>query len=57
MSAISYAHIGKTAQTDLCSMAILQTAAALQTDEGRAAVDKGRIAYLQHLAEKGTPTK
>ena len=43
----------KSDQVDLCALAIMQTAAALQTAEGRAAVEKGRIAYLRHLAEKG----
>jgi hypothetical protein len=53
MAAINYMATGKTTQTDLCAVAILQTAAALQTEDGRAAVEKGRIAYLRHLAEKG----
>ena len=53
MPAINYQAMSKTAQTDLCAMAIMQTAAALQTEDGRAAVEQGRIAYLRHLAEKG----
>ncbi len=53
MSSINYTAMSKTTQTDLCAMAIMQVAAALQTEDGRAAVEKGRIAYLRHLAEKG----
>lgn len=33
-------------------MAIMRTAEALSTPEGRAAVEKGKEEYLRHLAEK-----
>ncbi len=50
--AIDVTTIPETAQVDLCVMAILRTAAALETPEGRAAVEKGKEEYLRHLAEK-----
>lgn len=53
MAAIDYSAMSKTTQTDLCALAIMQTAAALQTDDGKAAIENGRTAYLRHLAEKG----
>ena len=52
MAHFNLAVIPQSVQTDLCVIAITRTAAALATPEGRAAIDKHRKAYLQHLAEK-----
>ena len=43
--------VPETVKIDLCVMAILGTKAAMETPEGRAAIEKGRQAYLRHLAE------
>lgn len=49
---VDFSSIPESVQTDLCVMAIMRTAAALSTPEGRAAVEKGKEEYLRHLAEK-----
>ena len=52
MSKIDCSMVPESVQTDLCVMAIMRTAEALSTPEGRAAVEKGKEEYLRHLAEK-----
>ena len=54
---ISLPRAGAAAQTDLCEVAIRGCAEAMKTPEGRAAIEKGRAAYLRHLAEKGAPNE
>lgn len=49
MSVIDLSKVPDSVQTDLCVMAIMRTAAALSTPEGRAAVEKGKKEYLHHL--------
>lgn len=43
--------IPQSAQIDLCAMAILCTAEAMKTPEGREAIERGKKEYLRHLAE------
>lgn len=52
MSKIDCSKVPESIWTDLCIMAIMRTAEALSTPEGRAAVEKGKEEYLRHLAEK-----
>ena len=52
MSNLDLSKVPDSVQTDLCVMAIMRTAAALSTPEGQAAVEKGKEAFLHHLAEK-----
>lgn len=43
--------LGKTpaaAQVDLCTLLIIGVAAAMETPEGREAVEKGRQEYIRH---------
>ena len=40
------------AQVDLCTLLIAGVAAAMETPEGKEAVENGRQAYLRHLEEK-----
>lgn len=51
MSRIVLSKVPETVQIDLCAMAIIRTAAAMETPEGRAAIEKGKQEYLRHLAE------
>lgn len=51
MAAIDCTKVPETVWVDLCTVAIMQTAVALATPEGRAAIEKGRQEYLRHLAE------
>lgn len=44
--------VPETVWIDLCVMAIRGTAAAMATPEGRAAIEKSRQAYLNHLAQR-----
>ena len=48
---INLNEVPETVRIDLCAMAILGTMAAMETPEGRAAIEKGRKAYLRHLEE------
>lgn len=50
-------HIPTTVQTDLCVMAIQCTASAMATEEGSAAIERGRQAYLLHLERKDAGRK
>ena len=52
MARFNLAAIPQSVQTDLCVVAIIQTAAALATPEGKAAIEKHMQDYLHHLAEK-----
>ena len=52
MARINLSAIPGSAQTDLCIMAILQTAEAMNTPEGREAIERGREEYRRHQAEK-----
>lgn len=52
MTPIDYRRIRATTQRDLCAMAIMRTAEALACPEGREAVQRGKEAYLRHIAEK-----
>lgn len=49
---IDLAAIPPTVQVDLCVMAIMQTAAAMASSEGREAIEQGKKEYLRHLAER-----
>lgn len=44
--------VPETVQVDLCVLAIRCTARAMESPEGRAAIEKHREAYLQHLKER-----
>lgn len=57
MFAVDLSRVPATAQDDLCTMAIMGAAAALETPEGRAAIEKGRQEYLRHLEEKAARLK
>lgn len=41
-----------TAQVDLCTLLIVGAAAAMESLEGKEAIESGRQAYLRHLEEK-----
>ena len=49
---VNLAAVPASAQVDLCVIAIMQTAAALASEEGREAVERGKEKYLRHLAER-----
>lgn len=49
---IDLEQIPETVQIDLCVMAIRGAAAALQTPEGRAAIEKAKQAYRLHLEQR-----
>lgn len=51
MTPIDYRRIRPSTQRDLCAMAIMRTAEALSCTEGREAVQRGKEAYLRHIAE------
>ena len=51
MKSISLTTLSATAQVDLCTLLIAGVAAAMETPEGREAVEKGRQEYLSHLAK------
>lgn len=51
MGSIDLSKVPETVLIDLCAMAIMRTAAAMETPEGRAAIEKGTQEYLRHLAE------
>ena len=53
MAAIDCAKVPETVWVDLCTVAIMQTAAALATPEGQAAMQKGIEEYKAHLAQIG----
>ncbi len=53
MAAIDCTKVPETVWVDLCTVAIMQTAAALATPEGKAAVQKGVEKYKAHLAQIG----
>ena len=52
MVQIDLSKIPEQAQIDLGVMAIMGTIEAMKSPEGRAAVEKGRQAYLRHLADE-----
>lgn len=49
---VNLSAVPAAAQVDLCVIAIIQTAAAMDSQEGREAVEKGKEKYLRHLAER-----
>ena len=51
-SEIDLTAVPKSAQVDLCVMAIIRAAAALDSPEGREAIERGKKEYLRHLAER-----
>lgn len=52
MSAIDYSKVPESVWVDLCVMAIKGTAEAMRTSEGRAAVEKHKQEYINHIAER-----
>lgn len=52
MMHIDFSTVPGTVRVNLCALAIMRTAEAMKTPEGRSAIEKGRAAYLLHLAEK-----
>lgn len=54
---INFDVIPVSVQIDLCSVAIRQTAIAMATPEGRAAIEKGKAEYIRHLKERGVSPK
>ena len=54
LAGINLNEVPRTAQVDLCAVAIIQTAEAMATPEGRAAVERGRVKYIRHLKERDT---
>lgn len=51
-STLDLTSVPKSAQVDLCVMAIARAAAALESPEGREAIERGKQEYLRHLAER-----
>lgn len=51
-NAVDLSAVPSTAQVDLCVMAIARAAAALESPEGREAIERGKQEYLRHLAER-----
>lgn len=52
MSQIDLTKVPEHVQIELCTMAIICTAEAQKTPEGRAAIERGKQAYLEHLQHK-----
>lgn len=48
MTAINFIKVPAAAQVDLCVIAIAGAAAAMETPEGREALEKGRQEYIRH---------
>ena len=51
-SKVDLTAVPKSAQVDLCVMAIFRAAAALDSPEGREAIERGQKEYLRHVAER-----
>lgn len=51
-SKVDLTAVPKSAQVDLCVMAIFRAAAALDSPEGREAIERGKKEYLRHVAER-----
>lgn len=52
MSQIDLTKVPEHVKIELCAMAIACTSEAMNTPEGRAAIERGKQAYLEHLKHK-----